>query len=344
MQKSKQIRNFILDNVETYPESIVRKVKEQFGVSRQVISYHITNLVKEGLIISEGRAKSKKYSLKRIKNEVFRVYLNKDLEEHQVWMEHFDSYFKQFPENIYDICNYGFTEILNNAIDHSETNEGFVGFIHFPHSVELTVNDSGIGIFNKISKELNLHDNREAILELSKGKFTTDPNNHTGEGIFFSSRIFDEFSILSSDLYFSHISKQDDWLIEEEEEGEDRMGTYVTMLIKLNSDRTLTDIFNKYSGKEYDYSFRRTHVPLSLARIGEEKLVSRSQAKRILSRFERFDEVMLDFSGIDFIGQAFADEIFRVYKAKYPDVAIINVGANERIKGLIKSITSHLED
>ncbi|MFC1958564.1 STAS-like domain-containing protein [Chloroflexota bacterium] len=294
--------------------------------------------MKEGLIIPEGRAKSKKYSLKRIEDLIVPVDL-KDLEEHQVWMKHFDSYFKHFNENIYDICNYGLTEMLNNAIDHSETREGFVGFTHFPNKIELCVNDNGIGIFNKISKELHLSDNREAILELSKGKFTTDPDNHTGEGIFFSSRVFDEFSILSGNLFFIHHYEKDDWLLEEEEE--ETKGTYVTMQIKLNVDRTTTDIFNKYSGEEYDYSFRRTHVPLSLARYGTEKLVSRSQAKRILSRFERFDEVMLDFSGIDFIGQAFADEIFRVYKSKHPNVNIISVEANERIRSLINSIISN---
>ena len=34
------------------------------------------------------------------------------------------------------------------------------------------------------------------VWELPKsGKLTTDPDNHTGEGIFFTSRVFDEFEI-----------------------------------------------------------------------------------------------------------------------------------------------------
>jgi hypothetical protein len=44
--------------------------------------------------------------------------------------------------------------------------------------------DHGVGIFEKIMKHFNLADAREALLELSKGKLTSDPRNHSGEGIF----------------------------------------------------------------------------------------------------------------------------------------------------------------
>ena len=38
-------------------------------------------------------------------------------------------------------------------------------------------------------------DKRQALFELSKGKFTTDPSRHSGEGVFFTSRMFDDFEI-----------------------------------------------------------------------------------------------------------------------------------------------------
>jgi hypothetical protein len=44
-----------------------------------------------------------------------------------------------------------------------------------------------------------------------------------------------------------------------------------------------------------------------------ESLMSRSQARRLMNRFDRFSEVVLDFTGVNFIGQGFADEIFRVF-------------------------------
>ena len=75
------------------------------------------------------------------------------------------------------------------------------------------------------------------------------------------------------------------------------------------SPRTLEGVFDRFSNKDDDYRFSRTHVPVALARVGEEKLVSRSQAKRLLARLDRFENVVLDFIGVESIGQAFADEI-----------------------------------
>ena len=44
--------------------------------------------------------------------------------------------------------------------------------------------DNGVGVFQKLQRAFNFQDMREGILNLSKGKFTTDSKNHTGEGIF----------------------------------------------------------------------------------------------------------------------------------------------------------------
>jgi len=60
----------------------------------------------------------------------------------------------------------------------------------------------------------------------------------------------------------------------------------------------------------------RQSVPVKLAQYGNDKLVSRSQAKRLLARVELFKVVMLDFTNVPTIGQAFADEIFRVFRKR----------------------------
>ena len=54
-------------------------------------------------------------------------------------------------------------------------------------------------------------------------------------------------------------------------------------------------------------------------------MMSRSQARRILARAERFKEVILDFTGVKEIGQGFADEVFRVFAKEHPDVNIVAV-------------------
>jgi len=254
------------------------------------------------------------------------------LQEDKVWREHIRPHLGDLAENILQICQYGFTEIVNNAIDHSEGAKLTVGLKRTYKVVEMWVVDNGIGIFSKIQKVLNLDDELHAILELSKGKLTTDPKRHTGEGIFFTSRVFDNFSISSNRLHFSHFESDNDWLLENTKEIHN--GTAVMMKINTKSKRTTKQVFDRFTA-EGDYGFSKTHVPVFLARYGEENLVSRSQAKRLLTRFERFKEIVLNFDNVDSIGQAFADEIFRVYALQNPNIHLYYINANKQVESMI---------
>jgi len=179
---------------------------------------------------------------------------------------------------------------------------------------------------------LDLNDPRHAILELAKGKLTTDPEQHSGEGIFFTSRMFDRFIILSKGLYFSHQDPDDDWLMEH---NIDMKGTAVQMSIGTDSDREINEVFDRFALDHQEYGFSKTHVPLSLATYSDENFVSRSQARRLLARFRDFKEVLLDFDGVETIGQAFADEIFRVYARNNPEVDVIAINTNEQVEKMI---------
>jgi len=64
-------------------------------------------------------------------------------------------------------------------------------------------------------------------------------------------------------------------------------------------------------------------------------LVSRSQARRILSGLELLKEVTLDFKNIEYIGQAFADEIFRVFKNRNPEILLKTVNLNGEVQNMI---------
>jgi len=188
---------------------------------------------------------------------------------------------------------------------------------------------------------LKLQDPRESILELSKGKLTTDPNNHSGQGIFFSSRAFDEFFILSGDLVFTHADTSGmDFLLHNERS---HKGTRVVMRIALNSERTLREVFDSFSGtEEEDYAFNKTIVPVKLALYEGGQLISRSQAKRILNRVDRFKTVLLDFKGVESIGQAFADEVFRVFVKQNPQITIHSINENLEVSKMIKAAQSNL--
>ena len=105
--------------------------------------------------------------------------------------------------------------MVNNAIDHSGGESVFAWMNQDEDTLSIIISDNGVGIFAKISNALFLPDIRQALFELSKGKLTTDPSKHSGEGVFFTSRMFDNFEIEANELKFNHSNiNPHDWLQE----------------------------------------------------------------------------------------------------------------------------------
>ena len=334
------IKDFICESIyQRKTEGLSKLAADTFGITRQAAQKHIKQLVSSGVLTMTGTTKSAQYSFANIVDETKRFALTPDISEDMPWRTFVRPLLNDLPENIISICQYGFTEMFNNAIDHSEGTSVTVSVERTAYNVCLYVKDNGIGIFHKIARDFKLDDKRHAILELSKGKLTSDPSRHSGEGVFFTSRMFDRFMILSEKLFFSHTLEYDDWLLEYETQ---HKGTNIVMDIRIPSTRTTRAIFNEYSSVDHP-GFYKTHIPLNLAQYGDENLISRSQAKRVMARTEKFTEVILDFKGVNEIGQAFADEIFRVFKEAYPDVHIFFVNANEAVEWMIKRVQASTE-
>ncbi len=334
------IQNALLDSIVVGNQSVAATVAAEFGLSRQTVSKYLRDLVNLDAIKVTGAGRSTKYELV-VQSKEQRIPITSKLDEHKIWEALMTDFLEHLSENERLICFHGFTEMVNNAIDHSEGQELHVTVSKTARYVMFMVQDNGVGIFNKITKALNLVDPRQSLLELSKGKFTTDPARHSGEGIFFTSRMFDAFTILSDNYALIHDGLHD-WFFELKEKK--LLGTKVVMNLLLPSKRTTKEIFDQYSSGPDDYSFARTHVPLNLARYGQDELVSRSQAKRVLARVERFEEVSLDFTGVAYVGQAFADEIFRVFKTQNPSIKLIYVGATDDVKKMIHRAMSHVSE
>lgn len=330
--KTLRIQEFILENIEEHPRDITTFSAKNFGVSRNAILRHLNRLVSDRIISTHGSTKDRHYELNPITRETFSIDISPDVEEDQIWRHIIRPTLKKIPDNVLHICEYGLSEMINNVIDHSEGNKMTIDIIQYAPRISFVVMDNGVGIFNKIQRDFNLNDPRHAILELAKGKLTTDPDRHSGEGIFFTSRMFDKFVVISEGLFFSHNEPGDDWLLEHDI---NVRGTSVLMSINPNSDRNIQEVFDSCASEDQDYGFAKTHVPLSLVTYGDENLISRSQARRLLARFRDFEEVLLDFLGVKFIGQAFADEIFRIYARNNPDVEIIAINTNQQIDKMI---------
>jgi hypothetical protein len=333
--QTEEIQNYILDQIETHPKDIVRITVEKFNISRQAVHRHIYILVKEGAIIQSGKTRNIQYELKPIAESKFSTPLGPGVEEDILWRRQILPHLTGIKPNVLGICRYGFTEMVNNAIDHSEGTELDISLTYKRNLISFMIADDGVGIFNKIQKKLSLDDPRFSILELAKGKFTTDDEKHSGQGVFYTSRMFDQFIILSGGLSFLHTEASNDWLFENQKNTD--IGTAVFLSISPNSNRSSEQVFNQYS-VDGDYGFSQTRVPVFLAEYGDENLISRSQAKRLLTRFDRFKKIILDFKKVDSIGQAFADEIFRVFQNDHPQIILETLNTSEQVAKMIARV------
>jgi hypothetical protein len=334
---SQELRGHLLSAIARGERGVVSRTAAAFAISRQAVHRHLQALTSDGILQIHGRGRGVQYELLELDKRSATFPLAKDLQEDEVYTQLVRPVVEPLEASARDVCYYGFTEMVNNAIDHSRGHALLVKAARTAGSIELLVHDDGVGIFAKIADALGLSDPRESLLELSKGKFTTDPERHTGEGIFFASRAFDAFAILSGDLFFNHRHERDDWLLEH---ADSVKGTSVMMTLLLPVKTPLEDVFARFSSGPDEYRFAKTHVPVRLAKYGDEQLISRSQAKRVLGRFDRFDEVMLDFDGVRTVGQAFADEIFRVFASQHPQVQLRVANDNPQIRAMIRRAQS----
>lgn len=332
------LRRTILDAIAKDGGNVATRLAQLHGVSRQSTSAWLAKLKREGVITFTGVGRGVRYQL-AVQAEVGQVYNRAELNEDRVWRELVAPQVADFTPNVRDIWHYAVTEMVNNAIDHSGSRNVRVGLVRDALNTSVYIADEGVGIFLKIQRAMNLYDPREAILELAKGKLTTDPANHTGEGIFFSSKVMDAFEIHSGKLHFIHDERGSDALLERDAIV---AGTVVFMRLANDSPRKLKEVFDQFAAPE-EYTFSRTIVPVKLAQHEGEKLVSRSQAKRLTLRFERFQTVVLDFAGVEEIGQAFADEVFRVFQQAHPGTKLLTVNLTPGVGDMVKRVLGHLQ-
>lgn len=330
-------------NVGAHPIDFTQAMAARFGVTRAAAAVAVKQLEGNGFLQRSGGSTRPRFA-PGPSRWISKSYLLPGIDESLLWERDF-SPFVEIAANVKNILHHGFTEMVNNANDHSGGTTLHVEFeLGLADICTLSVMDDGVGIFRKIADTLGLADPRLSLLELSKGKFTSDQTQHSGEGVFFTSRMFDAFSIDANQLSYTRYEGP-----EGSPEGSDSLhvasrdgqpvGTGVTMAIEPTTRRTAREVFEQFTPDvPDDYSFSKTTVPVKLAAFGDDNLLSRSQAKRLVGRIDQFKTVELDFSGVDEIGQAFADEVFRVFANAHPEVALHAVGANAYVAGMIKRV------
>jgi anti-sigma regulatory factor (Ser/Thr protein kinase) len=326
-KRAEQARELILSLVDEHPHDLIRLVSQALRVTKQNASYHVQRLIAEKQLTQTGKTRRARFFLAPAL--IWQKRYSRQQSESDVWDADVLPQISELPDNALDIWRYCFTEMFNNAVDHSSGTRITIQLRRTTVNVEIAIIDNGVGIFKKIQHAMKFSDVRDAALELAKGKFTTDPARHTGEGIFFTSKMLDAFDISSSGVYFTAVSPM-----------KNTKGTAIWMKLRNASDRSRKEVYDAYASPENNYAFDRTVVPVKMAEHSENDLISRSQAKRLLLRIDRFRTAVLDFKNVNQIGQAFADEIFRVFTRRHPGVEVQFINANEDISNMIRRAQS----
>jgi len=342
---TKPTRKNILNFAQKQKKFKTSDVVSVFDISRQHASKILSDLIETGELLKFGKTSktfyvTEKHLVEFLKDSATSVELkleNKNLEEHKIVSRFEDNFplLLKLKENIKSIFIYAFSEILNNAIEHSESKDIKI-FISIKNNlISFSVEDFGIGVFKNIKDKKKLNSELEAIQDLLKGKTTTQPKSHSGEGIFFTSKVGDRFSLESFDYQLIIDNKIEDVFVNKIESP--KKGTTATFSIDINSNKHLNDIFKEYASEENDFSFDKTIIKIKLYTVGG-IFVSRSQARRVVSGLDKFKSIILDFEKVPMVGQAFADEVFRVFQKKNPEIKIQPINMNEGVEFMINRV------
>ncbi len=340
-----ELYKLIFKLIKKQGEFTVNDIRQKTGISRQAIHKHIKKLLEDGKLQKIGSTRGAKYvkpgRSPDITHTIRRSYQVKGLQEDDVLqsVQLGLNLRSNINSNARQIFSYAFTEVLNNAIDHSQSVRVYIDVELKRYDIAFTIRDYGVGIYYHMKNRLGLPSEETSLQELIKGKATTDPERHTGEGLFFTARSADFLKIASHRLALLFDNKTHDVITETIGF---RKGTGVDFRVSRNTKRKLADSFDEFAGKEYDYTFSKTSVRVKLFSRDNDRFISRSIAKRILHRLDQFEEIVIDFSDVKSIGQGFADQIFRVFRQQHPHIKIIPVNTSEAIRAMIAHVSPDL--
>ncbi len=329
-----------------------RSVSETFGVSRNYANLLLRQLREEGEIVLVGKTNQARYvfaadkkTLQKEKHQTRHIFfrlLTKGLSEDAVLerVEKETGILAEIEENVARIFRHAFTEMMNNAIDHSRSKTVEIDCRRTETAITFVVRDFGIGMFNNVRTKFRLPGTLAAIQEILKGKATTDRKHHSGEGVFFTSKMADTFIVDSFEKRLTVNNLLPDIFISDRRP---LKGTRVSFSIHLSSERKAEDIYSAFTGEDDDgFTFNKTRITVKLYQFGKD-LPSRSEAKRVTMNLENFKEAELDFTGVETVGQAFADEIFRVWHNRHQGVRLFATNANENVAFMVRRAGGELD-
>jgi len=315
----------------THGDDLIAHVMQRQGISRRRARKLLNALVDAQWLSASGSTRKPRWQPGALR-QVVQSYALDGLQEDLPWSRDFAPHLELRP-NIARLAQHAFTELLNNAIDHSGGQGVTVSVRQTAMHLQLLVSDDGCGIFDRIEQSWQIGDPQLAMLELGKGKLSSMPDRHCGHGLFFVARAADIFDLHANQRAFQRRPGRSGW---SPVRPLGRPGTSIFLAIALDTPRTLDEVLRAQA--EQGYGFEQTEVPLRLLTGPMVGLESRAQARRVTARLAQFRRATLDFSGVDDIGPAFADELFRVYTRAHPEVQLQPEAMGPRVAAMVAAV------
>lgn len=336
MTKKEHAMDYIMQLIDSGDPHCASKAAETLSVARSTIYNYISQMITDNIIEKDSNGKYRLVS----HNQTF-LYENKNLREENIFNRDILPHLRSLPQNVISVWRYAFTEMMNNAIDHSQAENITIYLKQNRLNTTINICDDGVGIFEKI-REYMLREHGEELTHeecmglLFAGKFTTAKEYHSGEGIFFTSHLMDLFYILSDKLFFTRNNFSECYL---NADG-CTSGTVVCMVLSNKSHKTPKEVFDRYTNS--DNGFSKTNIPIAHM-FTDGYPVSRSEARRLGEMLSRFSVAILDFSGVASIGQAFTHELFVVWQKRHPDITLETKDVAPDVENMIKRVLHDAE-
>jgi anti-sigma regulatory factor (Ser/Thr protein kinase) len=323
-------------------DDLAAHLTQRLGFTRRKALALLRQLVAAQWLVPEGPVRRPRYRPGALR-QVVQTYPLAGLQEDMPWRHDFAPFF-DLPPEVSRMARHAFTELVNNAIDHSGGTRVTVSMRSTPLHLQMLVSDDGCGLFARIAQSFSIDDPQLAMFELSKGKLSSQPERHSGHGLYFSARLADVFDVHANGSAFQRRGwggpawRATRWA--------PHTGTSVYLSIALDTPRTLDAVLRQAGEGDGPraYAFDRTQVPLALLGLaapgGDVSLTSRAEARRVAQRLARFSRAEIDFSGVQDIGHAFADELFRVVRREQPALDLLPMGMNARVRGVLAAVAA----
>lgn len=341
-EKRESIKRYMLEKIRMDDVEFMQKTMDNFAISITTVKRYLRECL-ANQILYEDRDKKTGYQL-AVSAHTFFYTRSSCADEDEIYNNDIRPLLEDTSGQAKSIWYYAFTEMMNNALEHSGFGEIQCIVKKDCLYTEISIVDDGMGIYKKVQEHLHRTLGREvtyrdALTELYKGRFTTRPETHSGEGIFFTSKVLNEFAIWSDDAIYAQGCFEKEKFVESHLISYfnrlNHIGTMVVMKLENQTTRTIKEVFDMFAPAEE--GFIKTRIPIAEVCPYAEP-VARSQARRILYRLEEFKQIEFDFEGVEFMGQGFADEVFRVFQNEHPEIELIPIHANPTVLGMVKHV------